>query len=194
MDYECERGAKRNFEIWRDPAANDKPLETEDEMLDRIESEQAEAGGAMAELETKVVDAKREMEIADALDEIRTRNARISRAEGKDGEGEALEVAERVRREKEEEKRRVEREDEEAARKAFQRGIEIEEDDGVGDGVAQFVLKGFGVKGEMAPPPRPMPIVEEKKDEVEVPAFKRAVKKKKDYSAALGIKKRASLV
>ncbi|KAK4694871.1 hypothetical protein P7C71_g2773, partial [Lecanoromycetidae sp. Uapishka_2] len=88
MDYTCEKGAKRNFEVWRDPDANTNPLETEEEMLDRIEAEQAEAGGAMAELETKVVDAKREMEIADALDEIRTRNARISRAEGREAEGE----------------------------------------------------------------------------------------------------------
>merc|ERR1712000_603263 len=40
--------------------------------------------GAMQELETKTLDAKREMAVADALDEIRTRNARNERM-GKDG-------------------------------------------------------------------------------------------------------------
>lgn len=35
----------------------------------------------MAELEDKMLDSKREMQIADALDEIRTRNARIERTE-----------------------------------------------------------------------------------------------------------------
>lgn len=35
----------------------------------------------MAELEDKMLDSKREMQVADALDEIRTRNARIERTE-----------------------------------------------------------------------------------------------------------------
>lgn len=209
MDYTCERGAKRNFEVWRDPDATSNPLETEEEMLDRIEAEQAEAGGAMAELETKVVDAKREMEIADALDEIRTRNARISRAEGREAEGEALEAAEKVRRHMEEEKRRVEREDEEAARRAFGRGIELDEDiteDGIsvaqsngqangsyGELVAAQVDDGIPpTKGAMAPPPKP--VMAPGPTPAPAPDFKRVVKKKKDFSAALGIKKKPSLV
>ena len=39
MDYECERGAKRNFEPWRD-AKSGKYNETEEETLDRLEREE----------------------------------------------------------------------------------------------------------------------------------------------------------
>ena len=206
MDYECERGAKRNFEVWRDPSASDHKLETEDERLDRLEAERAEAGGVMEELEMKVHDAKREMEIADALDEIRTRNARISRAEGREAEGEALEAAEKSRREREEEKRRIEEEDAEAARRAFSRGIELEED-GVRSSIGttygdlnaaqvgdSILPAGNGQKktGDMAPPPtKPSHSVQVA---APAPEFKRTVKKKKDFSAALGIKKKSALV
>ncbi|KAK8101773.1 hypothetical protein PG999_012147 [Apiospora kogelbergensis] len=67
-DYVCERGAKRNTEPWR-------PLkeETDEERLDRLEKEEEERN-AMEELEAKTVDAKREMAVADMLDEIRTSN------------------------------------------------------------------------------------------------------------------------
>ncbi|KAL9070996.1 MAG: hypothetical protein Q9161_004496 [Pseudevernia consocians] len=196
MDYTCERGAKRNFEVWRKADGDDDDddahkLETDEERLDRLEAEEAERG-AMAVLEGKVVDAKREMEIADALDEIRTRNARIQRAEGKGEVDTALEQAERARAEMEWEKRRVEAEDEEAARRAFGRGIEIDEsvEDGLevgtdpagygmlgGSGVSQVAAAKGATVGSMPPP-----------------EFKRVVKKKKDFSAALGIKKKPALV
>ncbi len=187
MDYTCERGAKRNFEVWRKADGDDDhKLETDEERLDRLEAEEAERG-AMEVLEGKVVDAKREMEIADALDEIRTRNARIQRAEGKGEVDAALEQAEKARAESELEKRRVEAEDEEAARRAFGRGIEIDEDaEGndmaghgmLGDGdVSKFTATDRATVGNMPPP-----------------EFKRVVKKKKDLSAALGIKKKPALV
>ncbi|KAL8736623.1 MAG: hypothetical protein Q9181_002300, partial [Wetmoreana brouardii] len=84
MDYECERGARRNFEVWRQGAGDGK--ETDEERLDRLEREEheEEEKSAMEELEAKVVDAKQEMAIADALDEIRTRNARNERKGGKE--------------------------------------------------------------------------------------------------------------
>jgi len=188
MDYTCERGAKRNFEPWR--AATDAEnelykMETEDERLDRLEREEAERG-VMENLEAKVVDAKREMDIADALDEIRTRNARHQRVEGKGEEGEAVvDAAEEKRVQIEEERRRVEAEDEEIAQRAFAKGGEIGEgqdggavvtDEGVDGGSGSTAAKG-AVVGSMPPP-----------------TFKRAVKKKKDFSAALGIKKKPSLV
>ncbi len=123
MDYTCERGAKRNFESWRDPSSKELQ-ETDEERLDRLEKEEAEEAenaerNAMEELEAKMEDSKREMQIADALDEIRTRNARIERGEKKGGkEDEALALvqdAEMQRRERED------REIEEAARRAFER-------------------------------------------------------------------------
>lgn len=190
MDYTCERGAKRNFEVWRKVDGEDDAhkLETDEERLDRLEAEEAERG-AMEVLEGKVVDAKREMEIADALDEIRTRNARIQRAEGKGEVDKALEQAERARAELEWEKRRVEAEDEEAARRAFGRGIEIDEDaedgvgdsagdGGLGDGAVAKVTAAKGATVGSMPPPE----------------FKRVVKKKKDFSAALGIKKKPARI
>lgn len=121
MDYTCERGAKRNFEPWRDPESKEMK-ETDEERLARLEQEEAEEmenaeRNAMEELEQKMVESKREMAIADALDEIRTRNARIERGERGGKEEVALS---RVRDEAEEARLRAQKEDEEAARAAFE--------------------------------------------------------------------------
>ncbi|KAF2179815.1 DUF572-domain-containing protein [Zopfia rhizophila CBS 207.26] len=160
MDYECERGAKRNFEPWREAKLAE---ETEEERLDRLEREEAEHD-AMKELETKVLDAKTEMAIADALDEIRSRNARIEKA---DKEGKKTDVADVV----DDERRRQEEEDAEAARKAFEaRGLpDISE-----EVIEDEEMDGTNGKNAAAP----------------VPVFKRQVKSKKDVGAALGIKKK----
>ena len=192
MDYTCERGAKRNFEVWRKVDGDDDAhkMETDEERLDRLEAEEAERG-AMEVLEGKVVDAKREMEIADALDEIRTRNARIQRAEGKGEVDKALEQAERVRQEMESEKRRVEAEDEAAARRAFGRGIEIDEH--VEDGVEGTNMAGDGVLGNGGVS-KVMAAKTATVGSMPPPEFKRVVKKKKDFSAVLGIKKKPALV
>ena len=184
MDYTCEKGAKRNFEPWRSADAEANKLETEEERLDRLEAEQAEMGGAMEQLEAKVVDAKREMDIADALDEIRTRNARIQRAEGKGEVDAALEVAEEKRKKAEEEKRRLEETDAEEAKRAFAKGIEIDEEvENGGREVTHYGQGGKKVEAErvnsQAMPP---------------PEFKRVIKKKKDFSAALGIRKKPALI
>ncbi|KAJ5919628.1 hypothetical protein N7454_009463 [Penicillium verhagenii] len=119
MDYECEKGAKRNFEAWRD-SKDEKYNETQDETLDRLEREENTEQeqldrDKMAELEEKMQDSKREMQIADALDEIRTRNARIQRNESK-GEAVTLEFAQE---DQDEVRLQQEKEDEEAARRAF---------------------------------------------------------------------------
>ncbi|KAI4211851.1 MAG: hypothetical protein LQ351_005342 [Letrouitia transgressa] len=171
MDYECERGAKRNFEIWRQGDGGEK--ETDEERLDRLEREQEEKT-AMEELEAKVVDAKQEIAVADALDEIRTRNARNERARGKEVDA-AVGLEERLM---EEERRRVEAEDAERARRAFttEEGEKVRRI--IGD--EEEKKGGEEEKREMAPPP--------------VPMFQKTVKKKKDFGAALGIKKKAALV
>ncbi|CAI6293642.1 unnamed protein product [Periconia digitata] len=163
MDYECEKGAKRNFEPWREAKLNE---ETEEERLDRLEREEAERD-AMKELETKVHDAKQEMAIADALDEMRSRNARREQA-AKEGTLSNIEVDD-----VDEMRKRQDEEDDEAARKAFER----------------FAL---------------MPNIEEEVIEVEVPdipvqapvvtAFAKKPKEKKDFSAALGLKKKPVVV
>ncbi|KAI9307311.1 CWC16 protein [Cunninghamella echinulata] len=67
-DYVAENGVSRNFEPWR--GDDGTPLENDDD-----EGEE----DAMTSLESRTLDSKREMEIMDALDEIRTRNARSER-------------------------------------------------------------------------------------------------------------------
>ncbi|KAL8936841.1 MAG: hypothetical protein Q9211_003992 [Gyalolechia sp. 1 TL-2023] len=175
MDYTCERGAKRNFEIWRQDPADGK--ETDEERLDRLEREEEEKS-AMEELEAKVVDAKQEMAIADALDEIRTRNARNERAAG------GKEVGDALRDQIDEERTRAEMEDADMARRAFmtETGERVRRigERGLDDGAGVDEGKRM-VDADLMPPPP-------------VPTFKRAVKKKKDLGAALGIKKRPALV
>lgn len=172
MDYEAEKGAKRNFEPWREAKLAE---ETEEERLDRLEREEAERD-AMKELETKTLDAKTEMQIADALDEIRTRNARNERA-AKDG----AEVT--VVDTRDEEREKQEAEDAEAARLAFLAGtgekvrrlVEDPEQDGIATSTA--------TTSEAAPV-----------NAAPAPTFQRKPKKKTDFGAKLGIKKKPSLV
>ncbi|CRL28074.1 Protein of unknown function DUF572 [Penicillium camemberti] len=122
-DYECERGATRNFEAWRDAAADKYNDETEQQTLDRLEKEHGAVEeqlerDKMAELEDKMLDSKREMQIADALDEIRTRNARIERTEARDDKAAMATVQQEI---DEEALRRAkaEEEDREAIRQEF---------------------------------------------------------------------------
>jgi hypothetical protein len=122
MDYACERGATRNFEMWRN-AESDELKETDEERLDRLEREEADEAenaerNAMEELEQKMEESKREMQVADALDEIMQRNARIERGEKGGKEDEALNQVRDLAREKREAEERA---DAEAARKAFER-------------------------------------------------------------------------
>lgn len=67
-DYELEQGATRNFEVWKDEAAEKKA---------EVENREAEdKNDAMKALENRTLDSKIEMEILDALDEIRAVNSR----------------------------------------------------------------------------------------------------------------------
>ncbi|KAM0324088.1 hypothetical protein ACHAQA_008278 [Verticillium albo-atrum] len=214
-DYTVVKGAVRNMEPWRNRAGEDEGVE---ERLDRLEREEAEAAGeeeknAMEDLEAKNADARREMAAADALDEIRQRNARIQRSE-KDG----VDFSEYVVRPEDEERDRLAREDDEAAKKAFAAAKERSMLDMLGEEVMEDVDEGDDEGGSwsgsnggpssnagegpssssavseetaskaaadvtaMPPPPPPAP-------------FKRPAKKKKvDYAAKLGIKKKAPLV
>ena len=204
MDYECEKGARRNFEVWRQQPDDNAPTdykESEEERLERLEREESERG-VMAELEAKVTDAKREMEIADALDEIRTRNARNERAKAKE-----LDVKLEEARMWEDQRARNEREDEERARKAFmtedgervRRLVEDNDNDDSPNGTIPSLLNLKAPNPATATDKQPLtnnPTESESMPPPPLPAqsFKRVVKKKKDFSAALGIKKKVALV
>lgn len=182
QDYECERGATRNFEKWREAKLAE---ETEEEMFDRLEREEAEKD-VMKELEMKAYDAQQEKAIDDALDEIRLRNAERERQAGGDGAATVVDVPERdLQREREE------AEDAEAARRAFAAKIGEEEILPGEEGYVEDLNEE--VKDEKIPKLVEHPVVEEKRPAVLGPTndFKRVVKKKKDMSAALGIKKKA---
>lgn len=171
MDYVCERGAKRNFEVWREV----KEDITDQEHLDRLEAEEAAAAGeketdTMQDLEERTKEAKNEMAIADALDDIRTRNAR---REAMAKEGGDIPMQENVDLEKE----RQEREDKEAAKLAFQTATGekikryVPEEDEAAD-----VHWETGMNGTSAG----------------AFSFKPKTKAKKDFGAALGLKKSAA--
>ncbi|KAH6575099.1 hypothetical protein BASA62_002136 [Batrachochytrium salamandrivorans] len=70
-DYVAEHGAVRNFEPWRDQSTTQ----------DAMDSEKAieEENNPMRALENRTIESKREMDILDALDEIRTKNAHLER-------------------------------------------------------------------------------------------------------------------
>jgi hypothetical protein len=72
-DYVAENGVSRNFEPWRDEGAESEEL--------RKQQEEEEEYDPMKALENRTLDSKREMDILDALDEIRTRNARSERVD-----------------------------------------------------------------------------------------------------------------
>lgn len=199
-DYAMVKGAMRSFEPWRNRELAEESVE---ERLDRLEREEAEAAGeeeknAMEDLEAKNADARREMAAADALDEIRQRNARIHRSEK-----EGTDFADTIVRAEDEERERQEREDDEMAKRAFAAAKrrsngaidslgDIEETAAESAELASSSIHNENTTEEaassseanttsMPPPPPP-------------PSFKRVVKKKKDHSALLGIKKKPSLV
>ena len=122
-DYECEFGAKRNFEPWREEKAEEEKAKAR-RLLE-------EEHNPMKALENKTFDAKRELDIAEALDEIRTMNARLEQVD-------ADEVFERVTMdpvfvaedaidEQESERLKREREEDEAIIKAAFNSVQQQE-------------------------------------------------------------------
>lgn len=86
-DYVAEHGASRNFEPWRggDEGENaddgDEEGLTEEQKLEKRRATAAENADPMKAIEDKTLDSRREMEILDALQDIRTRNARLERVD-----------------------------------------------------------------------------------------------------------------
>ncbi|KAL2913866.1 Pre-mRNA-splicing factor cwf16 [Polyrhizophydium stewartii] len=75
-DYVAEHGAVRNFEPWREQSTVQEELDAE--------REAEEENNPMRALENRTLESKREMDILDALDEIRAKNAALERSGGAD--------------------------------------------------------------------------------------------------------------
>ena len=109
-DYAAEHGASRNFEPWREEQAVE-----EEDRLAKLEEEE---NNPMKALENRTVDSKREMDVLDALHDIRARNARNERV------GQSEDLVDRIGREavvspEDEQRRREEEEDERLVRDVF---------------------------------------------------------------------------
>eukprot|EP01083_Nonionella_stella_P031383 85939_1 len=72
-DYACEFGVHRNFEPWR------AQLSADEEAKAKREAE--EKGDAMKALENRTEESKRELDLLDALEEMRDQNDRIASAD-----------------------------------------------------------------------------------------------------------------
>ncbi|KAI6812779.1 hypothetical protein KC340_g15868 [Hortaea werneckii] len=213
MDYTCERGARRNFEPWREAKLAE---ETEEERLDRLEREEGERD-KMVELERKTNDAQMEMRIADALDDVRMRNAMRERGRGVEGAIQGVAMGGRGKGTRDDEAERVEREIEEQARRAFQSAtgervrrldgdIELDDSNPVtapssssssassASSSARSSLENSTThpsdpadpsdKAAKPPPPPPTTTFT-----TTTTAFQRKPKTKKDFASSLGIKK-----
>ncbi|KAK2467128.1 hypothetical protein APHAL10511_001386 [Amanita phalloides] len=111
-DYAAEHGASRNFEPWRE----EKIVEEED----RLAKLEEEENNPMKVLENRTIDSKREMDILDALQDIRARNARNERF------GQTIDLVARISKdeiesEEDAERKRLEAEDEKCIREVFSR-------------------------------------------------------------------------
>lgn len=109
-DYAAEHGASRNFEPWREEQAVE-----EEDRLAKLEEEE---NNPMKVLENRTTDSKREMDILDALQDIRARNARNERM------GHSVDLLARIEieeleNEEEKERKRLEDEDEKMVREVF---------------------------------------------------------------------------
>ncbi|KAG6813097.1 hypothetical protein H0H92_013951 [Tricholoma furcatifolium] len=111
-DYAAEHGASRNFEPWRE----EKAVEEED----RLAKLEEEENNPMKALENRTIDSKREMDILDALQDIRARNARNERV-GNSVDLLAQLGMEEVEDAEDAERKRLEEEDEKIVREIFSR-------------------------------------------------------------------------
>ncbi|KAF8078214.1 CWC16 protein [Lyophyllum atratum] len=109
-DYSAEHGASRNFEPWREEGAAE-----EEDRLAKLEEEE---NNPMKVLENRTTDSKREMDILDALQDIRARNARNERV-GNSVDLLAQLGMEEVEHAEDVERKRLEEEDEKLVREVF---------------------------------------------------------------------------
>ena len=168
-DYAAEHGASRNFEPWRDEQA--------EEDQDRLAKLEEEENNPMKALENKTQDSKREMEILDALQDIRARNARNERVGHTDDLLSRL-ALEEVEEEEAEEEKRWREEDEKLVQEVF-RKVQTDGDQSITVKRKALLLDDDSPlpSSSTLPPPKPP-----------VPSAPPAKKWKSDAKSSLGIK------
>ncbi|KAJ1801968.1 Pre-mRNA-splicing factor cwf16 [Coemansia sp. RSA 2598] len=108
LNYQVEKGAQRNFEPWREENQLNREM--------KQAKEEEEENNPIKALENRTEQSRREMEIMDALDDIRMQNAKGERV----AESDVLETVKERGVEEEERKRLAEEEeDERLAQMAF---------------------------------------------------------------------------
>lgn len=133
-DYTVEHGVSRNFEPWREAREDAEEGDDGDPLAHLLKEDGIDVDGdddedPMKALEKRMEESKREMEIMDALQDIRTRNARNERVGDTDEVLARLEAKKRERdllkgpSPEELERMRQEEEDEILVRKHFGRDL-----------------------------------------------------------------------
>ncbi|GJJ12528.1 protein CWC16 [Clathrus columnatus] len=179
-DYSAEHGASRNFEPWRDEKAE------EEDRLARLEEEE---NNPMKALENRQIDSKREMDILDALQDIRDRNSRNERV----GQNKAAELVgklglQELEDEETRQRRLEEEEDERLVREVFSKVPSTptaEQPGNVDDESSSNPLQAVTIKRKAA-------VLDAELDESlprsSAPAPKPILKRKKEVANSLGIK------
>jgi hypothetical protein len=131
-DYTAEHGASRNFEPWREEQAVE-----EEDRLAKLEDEE---NNPMKALENRTTDSKREMDILDALQDIRARNARNERV------GHSVDLladigVEELENEEDRERKRLEEEDEKLVQEVFSKVVMPASGSSAEDGPVTVTLK-----------------------------------------------------
>lgn len=172
-DYTAEHNVSRNFEPWRN-----KEDEAEAQKQKR---EAEEEGDAMKQLENRTMDSKVELDILDALADIKSLNTRNARLDLDRVVEARMEAHERAQRREEEE------EDERLVREAFMRRVDIDaggtivkrldedDDDEADDGVDAALAEPLGADALLLAPlaPARRPAVKKEKDGEEETALKK---------------------
>jgi len=185
-DYAAEHGASRNFEPWREEQAVE-----EEDRLAKLEEEE---NNPMKVLENRTIDSKREMDILDALHDIRARNARNERV------GQSDDIITRIGHEEvlspeDEQRLRAEEEDEKLVREVFSKvsvpgagPAQKSGEDGEGAGASTVVT--VKRKADNLEPVLGSLLPESTRAMVNAmsASFQPAKKKKADSSKSLGIK------
>ena len=122
-NYTVEHGVSRNFEPWREGKEEDKEADPLAHLLEEEGIEASDDEDAMKALERRTEESRREMEVMDALQDIRSRNARMDRVNVDDVLHNFLDKGKGKLTAEEEERLRQEKEDEMLVKKYFGRDL-----------------------------------------------------------------------